>query len=48
MHADDFPQAEWKQNGAELPQTQAAGENCAMARRRDREAVVGRRLALFG
>jgi len=48
MNADDFPQDVWKQNGAELPQPLAAGEICAMARRRDREAVVGRRLALFG
>jgi hypothetical protein len=47
MNADDFSQEVWKENGAELPKALAADEICAMARRRDREAVVGRRLALF-
>ncbi len=47
MNADDFSQDVWKQNAACLPEPLAAGEICAMARRRDREAVAGRRLALF-
>jgi hypothetical protein len=47
MNADDFSQDVWKENGADLPQALAADEICAMARRRDREAVWGRRLALF-
>ena len=48
MNANDFSHDVWKQNGAELPQALAADQICAMSRRRDREAVVGRRLALFG
>lgn len=47
MNADDFSQDVWKQDEAELPQALAADAICAMARRRDREAVVGRWLALF-
>jgi hypothetical protein len=47
MNADNFSQDVWKQNGGDLPQALAADEICAMARRRDREAVWGRRLALF-
>jgi hypothetical protein len=47
MNADDFSQDVWKQNAAELPQALAADEICAMARRRDRQAVVSRWLALF-
>lgn len=37
----------WKQSEADLPQPLRADEICAMARRRDREAVWGRRIALF-
>ncbi|HEY4084582.1 MAG TPA: hypothetical protein VGM43_01530 [Bryobacteraceae bacterium] len=47
MNADDFSQDVWKRNEADLPHSLAADQICAMARRRDREAVVARRLALF-
>jgi hypothetical protein len=48
MNADDFSRDVWTQNGADLPQPLEAKEICSLARRRDREAIWGRRLALFG
>ncbi|HVY94964.1 MAG TPA: hypothetical protein VHA14_19515 [Bryobacteraceae bacterium] len=37
----------WKQSEADLPEPLRADEICAMARRRDQEAVWGRWIALF-